>query len=180
LSIPGKNYKLKAKISKLIMEQELKNKHYQKKTVQQYITKVKQYLQKKLSLLFYLLLISRITSRILKERKFIHCKHDRKIKQLRNCMQDPKAQELDTMKNLHNFSSLQLTNQQQQAIARGLDVHIPHIKYRRCKPHLKRNLTFHICLLVAVVVQLFCLAPITGKASEKQYFTKHCSVRGQD
>lgn len=125
LSIPGKNYKLKAKISKLIMEQELKNKHYQKKKVQQSISEVKQYLQKKLSLLFYLVLISRITSRILKEHKFIHCKHDRKIKQLRNCIQDPKAQELDTMKNLHNFSSLQLTNQQQQAIARGLDVHIP-------------------------------------------------------
>jgi len=32
---------------------------------------------------------------------------------------------LDTINSLHNFSSVQLTNQQQQAIARGLDVHIP-------------------------------------------------------
>jgi len=29
------------------------------------------------------------------------------------------------MKSLHNFSSVQLTNQQKQAIARGLDAHIP-------------------------------------------------------
>jgi len=100
LSIPGKNYKLKAKISKLLMEQELKYKHYQEKKVQQSLNKSKQYLQKKLSLLFYLVLISKISSRISEECKFIHCKHEQKTKQLGNCIQDCKAQELDTMKSL--------------------------------------------------------------------------------
>jgi len=78
-----------------------------------------------------------ISSRISKEHKFIHYKHEQKNKRLWTYIQDSKAQELDTMKSLHNFPSVQLTNQQQPAIAKGLDV---HILTRNNKIHIKSQL----------------------------------------
>jgi len=78
-----------------------------------------------------------ISFRISKEHKFIHCKHEQKNKRLRTYIQDSKAQELDTMESLHNFSSVQLTNHQQPAIAKWLDV---QILTRNNKIHIKSQL----------------------------------------
>ena len=127
VSLKHGNKKLRQKIRTLICNTELNNKHRERRDILREIKTLQDQLSRTLSFFEYNGLIYRLTKQIASKKQKIHEKQQSKLERLNH---KKSAEKLKDYKNfvkqsIHNFSSYQLTAEEQVALSFGLDQHIP-------------------------------------------------------
>ena len=120
--------KLKIKLARVVMETEIQNKHDQKRKIKKQIRDIKINLKSSLALIFYHTLLHQINIAVKSKVKAITTRHTKKLINLRNKQStyDNRDNHTSFIKNtVYNMSSYTLSKEEHNALAFGLDHHIP-------------------------------------------------------
>ena len=130
IAIKHGTQKLKTKIARAVMETEIQNKHIQKRKIKKAIRDTKIKLKSSLTLIIYNTLLHQINIAVKSKVKAITSRHTKKLINLR----DKRSDYNNKFNNytctfikatVHNMSSYNLTQEEYDALAFGLDHHIP-------------------------------------------------------
>ena len=119
--------KIAKKIGRTILEHEIGNKHQTKNKIKEQILSSSNHLKSALSFLEYKAIQYRLRSNVSKRIKKWKALQSKKLENLRKKeTRNKDAQETNRLPNIvHNFSSYQLSNEEQKALSYGLDHYIP-------------------------------------------------------
>ena len=131
VSIRNGTYKLKRKISRLVMEMELQNKHREKRKLWKDIRSINVSLSTSLSVIVYNTLLNQINIAVKSRIKVIKLRHGRKLHNLK--LKQETTNYVDERKQsyikhtVHNFLiiSYVISNEEYTALSFGLDHQIP-------------------------------------------------------
>ena len=129
VSIRSGTYKLKRKISRLVMEMELQNKHREKRKLWKDIRSINVSLSTSLSVIVYNTLLNQINIAVKSRIKVIKLRHGKKLnnwkwkQETTNYVDERKQSYLKHT--VHNFASYIMSNEEFTALSFGLDHHIP-------------------------------------------------------
>ena len=129
VSIRNGTYKLKRKISRLVMEMELQNKHREKRKLWKDIRSINVSLSTSLSVIVYNTLLNQINIAVKSRIKVIKLRHGKKLnnwkwkQETTNYVDERKQSYLKHT--VHNFASYIMSNEEFTALSFGLDHHIP-------------------------------------------------------
>ena len=127
LSTQYGSYKLKKRIARIIMENELQCKHTEKKKVRKEILQLDKKLRLSLNIVIYHTLLHQISIAAKSRLKAIGKRHAKKLTKFNNRQNKTECQEPKRiLKNIvHNFSSDMLASDELVAFSHGLDHQIP-------------------------------------------------------
>ena len=127
LSIKSGNWKLHLLIARIIMETEIKNKHWEKKNFTKEIASISKQLKSILGLFLYNALIRCINDVIKSRYKAMNSRHEKKLQKFLTAQKRENNVSKPVLLNsiVHNFSSYNLTQEEHEALSYGLDLHIP-------------------------------------------------------
>ena len=118
------SWKLKKKISNLVMDAELNNLHNKRRKTLKQLKKVNSTLRRTLGTIYFCTLIYLTSFIIKRQRVAINKRHAKKLSKLRNLK--PTIRNITRQAGaVHNFASVTLTDRQLEALSYGLDQHIP-------------------------------------------------------
>ena len=129
VSIRSGTYKLKRKISRLVMEMELQNKYREKRKLWKDIRSINVSLSTSLSVIVYNTLLNQINIAVKSRIKVIKLRHGKKLnnwkwkQETTNYVDERKQSYLKHT--VHNFASYIMSNEEFTALSFGLDHHIP-------------------------------------------------------
>ena len=137
LSVPCES-KLQAKIAKLIIETELKNKHELKKSLKRSIKESTAEVQAKLGFLNYYALKYRIGNAIQHKKKKWCDTHKKKLLKLRTNQEENgsrvnKKKERQLPPVIHNFSAYDLSDDEIRVLSKTLDHYVPPLNDKKSK-----------------------------------------------
>ena len=121
------NIKLKHRIARIILEDELQHKHQQKKRLKSEIKKISIQLKLSLSLLVYSALLHKINIAVKSRLTAISFKYKKKLMNLQKKQQEHKKRAAVYVPKevVHNFSSYKISKEEHEALSYSLDYHIP-------------------------------------------------------
>ena len=130
LSIKHGTYRLKQKIAMMILTTELRYKHHRKRAIRRELRLICRTLESTLSIVLYNALIRKVTKVVKIRSTAIYHKHKKKLAELRKS--SPRTHQTNNNtnsntnnNNVHNFSSMKLTDKQKDALSRELEQHSP-------------------------------------------------------
>ena len=127
LAIKSGNWKLHLRIARIIMETEMQNKHQEKKNLKKEIASISIQLKSILGLFLYKVLIREINHVIKSRYKAIKSRHEMKLQKFWTAQKREKniSKQVLLKGIVHNFSSYNLRQEEDEALSYGLDHHIP-------------------------------------------------------
>ena len=128
LSVKHGSAKLKKRISRIIMESEMQDKHHKKKKLKQEIKALSTQLKIALPMLVDTTLLHQINIAVKSRIKLIAKHHEKKLSKFRKRQQksDIKNRIQVSKNTIHNFLSYTLSDDEIMALNYGLDQHIPY------------------------------------------------------